>query len=172
MIASPLVQSVYLGVAEAARDLTLRQVARKADDPDVWYLLGEMENAVATARLAVQGLIDLCDDYRFDPGLTSTNAAFVRKTIAAQACLATAEKALEATGGGGLYRSLGLERLLRDVHAAGFHPLPAKRQHRFTGRAARGLAPVASRPRPTTRRGAPPGSPDSRPGLTHAVIGI
>jgi hypothetical protein len=29
-----------------------------------------------------------------------------------------------------------------DVHAAQFHPLQAKRQHRFTGRAALGLDPI------------------------------
>ena len=34
----------------------------------------------------------------------------------------------------GLFRSMGLERLLRDIHGAQFHPLQAKRQHRFTGR--------------------------------------
>jgi len=37
---------------------------------------------------------------------------------------------------------MGLERLLRDIHGAQFHPLPAKRQHRFTGRVAFGLDPA------------------------------
>ena len=53
------------------------------------------------------------------------------------------EKALEAAGGAGFYRETGLERLLRDAHAAQFHPLSAKRQHRFTGRIALGLDPIA-----------------------------
>jgi alkylation response protein AidB-like acyl-CoA dehydrogenase len=83
-----------------------------------------------------------CADYTFAPDLATANAVFVRKTIAAQAVLATVEKALEAVGGGGLFRSLGLERLLRDVHGAQFHPLPAKRQHRLSGRVALGLDPV------------------------------
>jgi hypothetical protein len=52
------------------------------------------------------------------------------------------EKALETVGGGGFFRSMGLERLLRDIQAAQFHPLQAKRQHRFTGRVALGLDPV------------------------------
>ena len=64
------------------------------------------------------------------------------KTIAAQATKTAVEKALEAVGGTGLLRSMGLERLLRDVHGAQFHPLPAKRQHRFTGRVAFGLDPA------------------------------
>jgi acyl-CoA dehydrogenase len=66
----------------------------------------------------------------------------MRKTIAAESVIATAEKALEAAGGAGFYRKTGLERLLRDLHGAQFHPLPAKRQHLFTGRVALGLDPI------------------------------
>jgi alkylation response protein AidB-like acyl-CoA dehydrogenase len=53
------------------------------------------------------------------------------------------EKALEAAGGAGFYRKTGLERLLRDAHGAQFHPLAAKRQHRFTGRVLLGLDPIS-----------------------------
>ena len=141
-VAMPLVMSVYLGVAEAARDLALRQVQRKREDPDVWYLVGEMENALTTGQMAVQGMIDLNGDYTFAPVVATASAVLVRKTIAADALLQTVEKALETVGGGGLFRSMGLERLLRDVHGAQFHPMQAKRQHKFTGRVALGLDPV------------------------------
>jgi alkylation response protein AidB-like acyl-CoA dehydrogenase len=53
------------------------------------------------------------------------------------------EKALESTGGAGFYRKARLERLLRDAHGAQFHPLAAKRQHRFTGRVALGFDPIS-----------------------------
>jgi alkylation response protein AidB-like acyl-CoA dehydrogenase len=55
----------------------------------------------------------------------------------------TADKALEATGGSGYFRAFGLERILRDAQAAQFHPMPAKKQHHFTGCLAMGLDPVA-----------------------------
>ena len=142
-VAMPLIMSVYLGVAEAARDLALREVARKRDDPDVWYLVGELENALVTGQMAVQGMVDICADYSLRARRTRRRTrSFTRKTIAAQALLLTAEKALEAVGGAGLFRDLGLERLVRDLHGAQFHPLQAKRQHRFTGRIALGLDPV------------------------------
>jgi alkylation response protein AidB-like acyl-CoA dehydrogenase len=141
-VALPIVLSVYLGVAEAARDLVLRQVAKKRDDPDVWSLVGEMDNALVTGQMAVREMVELCTDYTFAPELATANAIFVRKTIAAESLQLTVEKALETVGGGGLFRSMGLERLLRDIHAAQFHPLQAKRQHRFTGRFALGLDPV------------------------------
>lgn len=141
-VAMPLVLSVYLGVAEAARDVALQQVAKKREDPDVWYLVGELENALVTGQMAVQGTVDLCADYTFTPDLATANAVLVRKTIAAQSLLIAVEKALEVVGGGGIFRSMGLERLVRDIHAAQFHPLQAKRQHRFTGRLALGLEPL------------------------------
>jgi hypothetical protein len=43
------VMSVYLGVAEAARDLAMQQVQRKRVDSDTWCLLGELNNALVTA---------------------------------------------------------------------------------------------------------------------------
>jgi len=141
-VAGPIYMSAYLGVAEAARDLALQHLQRKRDDPEVWYLLGELENALATAGLAVQSMVELCADYAFTPDVATVNAVLIRKTIAAEAMKTAVEKALEAVGGTGLLRSMGLERLLRDVHSAQFHPLPAKRQHRFTGRVAFGLDPA------------------------------
>jgi alkylation response protein AidB-like acyl-CoA dehydrogenase len=142
IVATPLVMSVYLGVAEASRDLALQQLRCKRDDPDVWHLVGELENALIAGQLAVQGMVELCADYAFVPDVPTANAVLARKAIAARSLLAAGEKALEAVGGAGLFRGLGLERLLRDLHGAQFHPLPEKRQLRFTGRVALGLEPV------------------------------
>lgn len=52
MIAFPIIYGVYLGIAEAARDLAIERARRKSGDPDLGYLVGEMENALAAARLA------------------------------------------------------------------------------------------------------------------------
>jgi alkylation response protein AidB-like acyl-CoA dehydrogenase len=141
-VALPPILSVYLGVAEAARDLAVARVVHKRDDPEVCYLVGELENALTTGRLAVESAIDLCGDCTFTPEMETTNAFMIRKTIAAESLKRAVEKALEVVGGGGLFRSLGLERLVRDIHAAQFHPLQPKRQHRFTGRLVLGLDPV------------------------------
>jgi alkylation response protein AidB-like acyl-CoA dehydrogenase len=144
-VALPLILSVYVGVAEAASDLA-RGVARKKSrsrlDPHLPYVLGEMDNALVTAQLAVQGMVDLCDDYAFEPTVQTANAVLIRKTVAANACIQAVEKSFEAVGGSAFFRGVGLERLLRDVHGAQFHPLQEKRQHLFTGRVALGLDPV------------------------------
>jgi alkylation response protein AidB-like acyl-CoA dehydrogenase len=141
-IAWPIIMSVYLGVAEAARDLAMQQVQRKRDDSDTWYLLGELDNALVTAQIAVQSMVDLCANLAFVPEIATVNAVVIRKTIAAQAILSAVEKAVEMVGGRSFFRTIELERMLRDVHAAQFHPLQPKRQHRFSGRLALGLDPV------------------------------
>jgi alkylation response protein AidB-like acyl-CoA dehydrogenase len=141
-VAAPLVSSAYVGVAEAARELAVHKVAHKRNDPDVWQLLGEMDNALTTGKLAVQSMIDVCANYEFAPEFATSNAMAIRKTIATQALLLAVEKALEVVGGAGIFRSGGLERLVRDMHAAQFHPLQAKRQYRFSGRLALGLDPI------------------------------
>jgi alkylation response protein AidB-like acyl-CoA dehydrogenase len=135
--------SAYLGVAEAARDLALQTIGRKRDDPVVWQVVGEMETALATAQLAMQSMIDLCADYTFAPDKPTANAVAIRKTVLMQAVMQVVAKALEAVGGAGITRSLGLERRVRDIQGAQFHPLQTRRQYRFSGRLALGLDPIA-----------------------------
>ncbi len=142
-VAMPLIMSVYAGVAEAAAAIGVEQANKRQGDPTVPYLLGELANRLTTVQLAVDDMVRLADNLDFAMSLEVTNAVLVRKTIAAQHVLATVEKALEVAGGAGFYRKIGLERLLRDAHAAQFHPLSPKRQHRFTGRLALGLDPIA-----------------------------
>ncbi len=142
-VAMPLIMSVYTGIAEAAAKIAVRQAAKRQGDDAAPYFLGELTNLLTTAQLAVDDMVRIANDLDFEPGVEKANAALVRKTIVAKSTLATVEKALEIAGGAGFFRGLGLERMLRDVHAAQFHPLQEKRQHRFTGRLALGLDPVA-----------------------------
>ncbi|MCZ6637090.1 MAG: hypothetical protein O7C66_02725, partial [Alphaproteobacteria bacterium] len=72
----------------------------------------------------------------------AAGAILTRKTIAANAVIATVEKAMEVAGGGGFFRKTGIERLLRDAHGARYHPLGEKPQQRFSGRLALGLEPI------------------------------
>jgi acyl-CoA dehydrogenase len=134
-VAMPLVISAYLGIAEAVFALAKGQAEQKAHDPLVQIALGQLTNHLTTAQLAV-------DEWRFETSNAFIDGIFVRKTIAAKAVLAVGEAALEICGGRGFHRKFGLERLLRDLHAGQFHPLPERRQHLFTGRIALGLEPI------------------------------
>lgn len=139
----PMVMSVYRGVAEAAAGEAVRLASPRSGDRNVQLSLGEMANALETVHMAVDTMMALVNDGDFAPGSQRTNAVVMRKTIAARAAIVTVEKAVEAVGGAAYLRSCPLERWLRDVRAAYFHPMQEKRQYEFTGRFLLGLEVVA-----------------------------
>ncbi len=141
-VAMPLVMSAYLGVAEAAFALAKGQAGKKAADPVVHIGLGQLINHLTTAQLAVDSMVGLVDEWQFQATNDFVSEILARKTIAAKAVLAVGEAALETFGGAGFHRKFGLERMLRDLHAGQFHPLPERRQHLFSGRIALGLEPI------------------------------
>jgi alkylation response protein AidB-like acyl-CoA dehydrogenase len=143
-VALPLICAAYVGVAEAAAEKARASAARKGDDGVSALLIGEMENELTTAQIALESMIANVNDLDVEPGVQHANRSLIRKTIVADAIKRTAGKALEATGGSGYFRASGLERILRDAQAAQFHPMQPKKQHRFTGRLAMGLDPVTS----------------------------
>ena len=142
-VAMPYIMAVYVGIAESAADIARTQAKKRGDDETLPSLLGELENELTSARLAHDSMVELANDWDFEPSMQGTSEILVRKTLAARASLATVEKALEVAGGSHFFRSHGLERRLRDVHAGQFHPLSEKKQALFTGRVALGLDPVA-----------------------------
>jgi acyl-CoA dehydrogenase len=144
-VAIPLIMAVYVGIAEAAYNLALEQVAQKRDDPQTPYLIGEMTNALVSSQVALEGMFAIAANYDFALVDETANAIFIRKTLAARAAIQTVEKAMELVGGSAFYRSVGLERFFRDVQGGLYHPYHEKRQHLFTGRLALGLNPVGER---------------------------
>ncbi len=143
-VALPMIMSAYIGVAEAAVEIARQKAKSRVSDAVTPLLVGEMENLLTTAQIARDDMVRLANDFNFEPSVNLASQMLIRKTICAKHVIAACEKALEATGGSGFFRKVGLERLLRDVHAAQFHPLPEKRQQIFTGRVSLGLEPVPS----------------------------
>jgi len=135
--ALPIVYGAYVGVAEAARDLAIEIARKKKDDPGLPYLIGEMENQLVTAQIALASATALVTNAK--PGPEATSAMLVRRTIIGGAVLRTLDKAMEVAGGASFFRAAKLERLFRDVQAARFHPVPEKQQTRLTGRVLLGL---------------------------------
>lgn len=137
MLALPLVLSVYVGVAEKARDIAVTQAARKRNDPVVQMLVGEMETELRTAQVALDSAFDIAESAK--PGIETTNEVLMRRTIAGQAAMRTVSKAMDVAGGAAFHRATGLERLWRDVQGARYHPLSEAPQHLMSGRIALGF---------------------------------
>jgi alkylation response protein AidB-like acyl-CoA dehydrogenase len=141
-VALPMVCAVYVGMAEAAAEKALTIAAAKGDDGVNALAIGEMQTELTTAQIALESMVANANELDVEPGIEHANRALIRKTIVAEAVKRETEKALEATGAAGYFRRLGLERILRDAQAAQFHPMPPKKQYRFTGRLAMGLDPT------------------------------
>lgn len=137
--ALPIIYSVYLGVAEAARDLALRDAGRRRDDRAVQEMVGAMDTELEAARLAWRAMVAAANLGRVGPDVT--NEVMMGRTLVGRAALRTAEAAMEVAGGAGLFRSAGLERLFRDVQGARYHALRGPAQRRYAGRLALGLDP-------------------------------
>jgi acyl-CoA dehydrogenase len=136
-VAFPIVYSVYVGVAEAAREIAVAQVTRQGPSELSVLSVGELETELLGAQLALEKMIALADSS--EPGPEETNLVLRCRTLCGDAALRTVERAIECVGGQFFYRKHPLERLWRDVQASRFHPLQRKPQLRHSGRFALGL---------------------------------
>lgn len=146
--ALPLIMSSYVGVAEAAAEAALELARSRAQRPDVAPMIGRMLNRLTAARDTVRAMIDAADDLRFDNTIDAASMALTRKTNATEACIDAVRLAIEVGGGAAYSKDSVIEQLFRDVHGSLYHPLPAERQVRFSGRCALGLDPVALHDQP------------------------
>lgn len=138
--ALPLIMASYVGVAETAVARATDLVARRSDPAELAPTVGRMHNRLTVARDSVAAMITASNDLRFDNTVEHARLSLTRKTNAAEACIEATTTALDV-GGAAFSRSSGIERLVRDVQGARYHPLPAARQERFTGNLALGLTP-------------------------------
>lgn len=140
--ALPLIMAAYRGIAEAAVDLAIANATWKTSSSTVEALVGEMLNNLVIVEDSVDAMFASSENLTFNPTLDHSAKVLARKTVAAEAAIATVRSALDVCGGAGFSTASGLERLYRDVHGALYHPLPGPKQMRFTGRHALGLDPL------------------------------
>jgi alkylation response protein AidB-like acyl-CoA dehydrogenase len=136
-IAFPLIYSVYLGVAESARDIALDLAKRKPPERDAIETAGRMDTELTAARLALESM--LAAARRNAPSAITINDVMIGRQLVARHAIATVDLAMELAGGAGFYRSAGLERRFRDIQAARYHPLRSGPQSEYAGAMALGL---------------------------------
>ena len=141
-VALPIIVACYVGLAESAVSYAVRSASGK---PYQASAIGQMRNELATAEMALEDMIRIVDNYAFTPALPTTSDVLTRKAIAAGSVKAAIETASEIVGGPGFYRGHPMERIVRDMRAFHFHPLPERIQQEFSGRIALGLDPIEAR---------------------------
>jgi alkylation response protein AidB-like acyl-CoA dehydrogenase len=136
-IAFPLVYSVYVGVAESARDIAVGLAKRKTPTRHTIDLAGRMETELAGARLGVEHMLAAV---RLNaPSAATINQVMIGRVLVERHAIAAVDLAMQVAGGAGFYRSAGLERCFRDIQAARYHPLQAGPQAEYAGSIALGL---------------------------------
>ena len=138
-IALPIIVSCYVGLAEKAADLAINSACGKTH---LAATIGKMQNDLTIAQIALSDMIRLVDNLSFKPDVSITDAILTRKAISARAVKSVVEIASEIVGGPGFFRDHPMERIVRDVRAFHFHPLPERIQRNFSGRLALGLEPI------------------------------
>ncbi len=134
-VATPLIMSPYLGIAEKSQEIVLQYCRTKRNlATDDELMAGEMDNFLCSAQLAHQDMITRAKNFDFEPNEETGMAMLTRKTLIAKNCKACVDKAIEILGGKSYFRSSEIEKLFRDVQAVSFHPLPEKEQMRQRGR--------------------------------------
>jgi alkylation response protein AidB-like acyl-CoA dehydrogenase len=136
MIAFPLVYSVYVGVAAAARDRAIELAMKRRTDEHLCYMVGGLENEMMAANLAIGHMISIAATSQ--PGFDTTNQIMTGRTLVAKAALNVLDLAMEIAGGSAFYRKLGLEKLFRDVQGVRYHPLREESQRKLSGQMALG----------------------------------
>jgi len=141
-VAMPFITGVYVGVAEKAVEIGLSLAKKRANDPAVQFAAGEAMSALKVAQTLHDELVRMANDLDFTPAVENSSQVFMLKASAAAHAKKAVEAAMDASGGAGFYRVNGLERLLRDVRASHYHPLPEKQQLLLSGRLGLGLEAV------------------------------
>ncbi|MCB2135569.1 MAG: acyl-CoA/acyl-ACP dehydrogenase [Rhodobacteraceae bacterium] len=135
-IAFPLIYSVYLGVAERARDIAIAIAAQRPPSSFTRNRAGRVETALAAARMAHEHMIRGAEINA--PSAATVGQVMTGRRLVEENAIATVELAMELAGASGFYRKTELERLFRDIQAARYHPLQKDVQSEYAGALALG----------------------------------
>jgi alkylation response protein AidB-like acyl-CoA dehydrogenase len=145
--AEPTFGSIYLGLAERARDIAAAGVKKRtslaltrsmAYHPEVQRCFSEMQLALESAGAQVDRV---AQDWStgVDHGAQWPMKLVAAKHNAVEAAKKVVDLAMAVSGGGGMFKSNELERLYRDARCGGFHPANTLLVHEIVGKTVLGI---------------------------------
>ncbi len=145
--AEPTFGSIYLGLAERARDLAIAGVKKRtalaltrsmAYHPEVQHCFSEMQLALEAAGAQVDRV---AEDWSkgVDHGAQWAMKLVAAKHNAVEAAKKVVDLAMAVSGGAGMFKSNELERLYRDARCGGFHPANSLLVHEIVGKTVLGI---------------------------------
>jgi alkylation response protein AidB-like acyl-CoA dehydrogenase len=145
--AEPTFGSIYLGLAERARDIAAAGVKKRtslaltrsmAYHPEVQRCFSEMQLALEAAGAQVDRV---AEDWStgVDHGAQWPMKLVAAKHNAVEAAKKVVDLAMAVSGGGGMFKANELERLYRDARCGGFHPANTLLVHEIVGKTVLGI---------------------------------
>ena len=141
--------NIYYSVARRALDVTI-ETARKKRSIAISRTMAyhaELQHRVAQMGLLIEGiephLNRIADDWStgVDHGAAWPAKLFAAKYHAVEASWQIVDLALEVSGGFGVFRRSGLERLFRDARLGRIHPANSMLTHEIVGKTLLGVSP-------------------------------
>jgi alkylation response protein AidB-like acyl-CoA dehydrogenase len=140
--------NVYYGLAQRILEITVEHVKNKqpVTMQRSWAHHPEVQNAVADIVLALEGIGPQLDRVAEDWSNGVQHPDWPIKLVAAkynavEAAWKIADRAMEVSGGFGMFKKSELERLFRDARAGRFHPANSALTHEIVGKLVLGLNP-------------------------------
>ncbi len=141
--------NIYYGMAQRALDMTLDQVKKKhamALTRSMAYH-PEVQHGIAEMGIELEGIgphldriaADWCTGV--DHGAMWVAKLFAAKYHAAEASWRVVDRAMDLSGGFGIFRRAGLERLFRDARLGRIHPANSMLTHEIVGKSLLGISP-------------------------------
>ena len=141
--------NIYFGMAQRALDMTLDQVKKKqamALTRSMAYH-PEVQHGVAEMGIELEGIgphldriaTDWCTGV--DHGAMWVAKLFAAKYHAAESSWRVVDRAMDLSGGLGIFRRAGLERLFRDARLGRIHPANSMLTHEIVGKSLLGISP-------------------------------
>jgi alkylation response protein AidB-like acyl-CoA dehydrogenase len=136
-------------MAQRALDMTLDQVKKKraiALTRSMAYH-PEVQHGVAEMGIELEGIgphLDrIAEDWSngVDHGAMWPAKLFAAKYHAAEASWRVVDRAMDLSGGFGIFRRAGLERLFRDARLGRIHPANSMLTHEIVGKSLLGISP-------------------------------
>jgi len=143
--------NVYYGMAQRALDITLDSVKNKPTLalPNGMSHHPEVQHGVAEMTMMLEGIGPQLDKVAEDwSNGVDHGAAWAVKIIAAkynavETGWKVVDRAMDISGGFGMFKKSEMERLFRDARAGRFHPANSALSHEFIGKGMLGIDPDA-----------------------------
>ncbi|HWF84078.1 MAG TPA: acyl-CoA dehydrogenase family protein [Vicinamibacterales bacterium] len=140
--------NVYYGLALRVREVLIEQLRTKTSialtrpmtyHPEVQHGIAEMTMDIETMGPHVEAIAADWSEGRVGADWFLRLVAMKHRTV--EAAFRVADRALDLSGGFGMFRKSELERLFRDCRAGRFHPANPLLTHEIVGKIALGISP-------------------------------